>query len=170
MLRTSPGFPQPLHPRQLPRQAYRLQVVVDPHKGTGVLSEAPPRRRVVEQGAHLVCQTLDVEEVHEPPRPAVLDRLANRRRVTRDYRAAYAHRLEEAPTENEGIGQVHVDRRDLKKGHIVVVGYQAQKMHPLPVLLGYLRPHLVQEYLFPRAVSESLPLRQCAVAHTVPRR
>ena len=105
--------------------------------------------RIVKQMCDLVYQLIGIEEVDQPARFVMRHHLADRSDVAGHNGTFGCHRLQKAPAEHEGIGEIYVDPADLQKRQEILVGNAAQKMHTRPIVVPYLRAHLIDEDLFP---------------------
>ena len=157
------SFGQSFNPRQLPGQANTLQVVVLLRKGPGVGAQPLALLRLVQQITHFLGQSGMVKEVHQLAGLPVLDRLVQGLGVAGHDGATCAHGFEQAPTENKGVGQVHMHRAQLQKWDEVLVSHITQKVHPAPVLVADLWAHLCGKDVLPLLAM----LRAGAVAHIV---
>jgi hypothetical protein len=160
---TSAGSFHLLHPRQLPGQAYRLQIIMRLRKRPGVLAQTLPGRRVIEQRADFVSETCHIEEIDQAPGLVVPDGLMQRLGVARHNGAAHAHGFQQAPGEYEGIGQIDMHGRQLEQRDEVLVRDMAEEMHPHPVGITDLRADFGNEDVLPRLAI----LWPRAVAHII---
>lgn len=78
-------------------------------------------------------QTPDVEERDEEPVLTVGDHFAHGRGVRSDHQTARAHRLDQRPRQDEGVGQVDMRPADLEKAQVLSVGQGADEVHPARV-------------------------------------
>lgn len=115
-------------------------------------TQALPGVRISQQLRHCLRQRPEVEEIDQPTRLVMDQRFTQRCRVTGHDGAAYAHGLQQAPTQNEWIGEVDMYRRQLKQLNEEWVWQVTQEMHTVPVMIRNVWAHFINKLLDRKSV------------------
>src|SRR6185437_14956583 len=104
------GFPYQL---QLGRQREGMQVIPLDDRPPSLLSETAIRLRVGQRVNYRICDRRGIEEIHQQSVFTVTQDFLDRRSPGADYETSRRERLEHGPGEDERVGEIHVNARDL---------------------------------------------------------
>ena len=117
--------------------------------GAGIHAEALPFLRAGQKIGNFIRQFRYIEEIHQSPCMPVFNDFTDWRSITSNDGATHAHRLQKAPAEREGIGEINVNAGELKDTDELLIRNLSKKKNTLPVSAADARKNLIRKYLRP---------------------